>query len=128
MTEKSYSLLVVDDEAMVRNILRDFLESSGFAIDTASSGAEAMEKIKNCVFDAAIFAMTLPDIDGEKLVEQVLEARSDLCCFIHTGSGYYSVPDNLKNRGVTQDHVFYKPIQSMMTFADTIRKLIASAK
>jgi DNA-binding response OmpR family regulator len=93
MTEKSYSLLVVDDEAMVRNILRDFLESSGFTIDTASSGAEAMDKIKTLEFDAAIFDMTLPDMDGEKLVELALGVRSDLCCFIHTGIGYYSVPD-----------------------------------
>ena len=71
---KTRRVLLVDDEAMVRRVLRLQLEKAGYAVDTAANGAEALERIRDARPDALITDIEMPKMSGEELC-QALQAE-----------------------------------------------------
>ena len=57
-------VLVVDDEPEVAELLRELLESAGYDVATAESGAVALELLAEARFDAVISDIRMPDLDG----------------------------------------------------------------
>ena len=57
-------ILIVDDEEMIRLLYRKELSRDGYEVDTASSGAEAIEKASQGEFDVVILDIELPDMSG----------------------------------------------------------------
>lgn len=57
-------LLVVEDEEGLVSALRSGLGRAGYAVDTAGTGLEAMEKLATTAYDLAILDITLPDTTG----------------------------------------------------------------
>jgi two-component system cell cycle sensor histidine kinase/response regulator CckA len=68
-------LIVVDDEDMVREVARDLLVELGYDVEIATSGREAVEKIRSVQepFDLALLDMVMPEMDG---LETLLAIRS----------------------------------------------------
>jgi two-component system phosphate regulon response regulator OmpR len=62
MTEKH--ILVVDDDARLRKLLRDYLSSQGFFVVTAEDAAEARRKLEILRFDALVVDRMMPGEDG----------------------------------------------------------------
>jgi PAS domain S-box-containing protein len=71
--ENRRRLLVVDDEAGIREVLELILTGQGYEVVTAGNGAEAMERIHAEKFDLIISDMHMPEMDGEKLFELIRE-------------------------------------------------------
>lgn len=69
--EKS-SIMVVDDEILIRDLLFDFLTAKGAEVHLAENGKKAMELIEQCDFQVALVDLKMPEIDG-------LEVTSALC-------------------------------------------------
>jgi adenylate cyclase len=76
MTDDNFSLLVVDDNAMNRDMLARRLEREGYTIITASGGREALELVDKQHFDLVLLDILMPDIDGYKVLE-LLKAREE---------------------------------------------------
>ena len=57
-------ILVVDDDPEILAMLRDFLESEGLAVRTASNGAEALEALDDVVPALILLDMRMPVLDG----------------------------------------------------------------
>jgi DNA-binding NtrC family response regulator len=66
-------ILVVDDEALIRDTLAEFLTHEGFAVETCASGEEALERAASQRFDIALCDVQLPGIDGLELLERLLK-------------------------------------------------------
>lgn len=64
-------VLVVDDEAEIADLMRAMLESAGFEVATAESGAVALEMLGEAGFDAIVSDLRMPDIDGVALWREV---------------------------------------------------------
>jgi two-component system, cell cycle response regulator DivK len=66
MTDNPLALLVllVEDFADAREMYRDYLEFSGFRVETAGDGREAIEKARACRPDLVLMDLSLPGIDG----------------------------------------------------------------
>ena len=64
-------LLVVDDEADLAALMRDMLESAGYDVATAESGAIALELLDTARFDAIVSDLRMPDMDGAGLWREV---------------------------------------------------------
>ncbi len=62
-------ILVVDDEAVVAELLSDILEAQEHQIDVASNGREGLERIRSCDYDAIILDLRMPDINGQQMYE-----------------------------------------------------------
>ncbi len=71
-------VLVVDDEESVRDLLRDALVEAGWAVDTAGTGGEALQLIKDNLYDAAVLDFALPDINGVMLHRKIREMDPEL--------------------------------------------------
>jgi DNA-binding response OmpR family regulator len=79
------TVLVVEDERDIRELLRRFLERSGCSVLTTGSGAEALHLLATSHIDLVLLDLGLPDIDGTEILEEasprvpviVLTARSD---------------------------------------------------
>ena len=73
--EDPIHVLLVDDSSTSRSNFRKLLDSAGYQAETASSTAEALEKIQQIEFDIAIIEYFMPDQNGDDLVRQ-LKAHS----------------------------------------------------
>lgn len=72
MNETPPSLLVVDDEAPVREVCRRTLTALGCAVRTAADAGEALAQLKEIPFDLILTDLTMPGaLNGEKLLEEV---------------------------------------------------------
>jgi PAS domain S-box-containing protein len=71
-------LLVVDDEATIGAFLVDALGAEGVQVTAVPSGREAQAIVLTTEFDAVITDLRMPDIDGDKLIEFILEKRPEL--------------------------------------------------
>lgn len=67
----SSSILIVDDETVTRHMLKMLLEFSGFVIDEARDGLEALEKVKQHIPDAMILDVMMPRLDGIATCKQL---------------------------------------------------------
>jgi two-component system cell cycle response regulator len=81
----SYKVLIVDDEEMVRKFLCSLLPRYGHRCEVAKSGIEALEKIKNDSFDAAVIDIVMPHMDGVTLTQELLRLYSNLPIMLVTG-------------------------------------------
>ena len=66
MTETKKSILVVDDEEIIRDFLSEVLED--YAISLAADGDEAIAKIRSQNFDLVITDLRMPRVSGEEVV------------------------------------------------------------
>ena len=63
-------ILIVDDEDIVRESLSDWLESVGYAVDTAGSGQEAIGKLKSRAYKILLTDLIMPGMDGIELMKK----------------------------------------------------------
>ena len=69
----AYKILVADDEAEIRDVLRLYLEKDGYAVLEAADGIEAMELCKHEKPDLAVLDIMMPGIDGFALCRKIRE-------------------------------------------------------
>jgi signal transduction histidine kinase len=79
------TLLLVDDEGIIREDLAEFLRSKGLLVQTAARGDAALALAREVSFDLAIVDYFLPDMSGLELVEKLRELRSEAEVVILTG-------------------------------------------
>ncbi len=64
-------LLVVDDDSVMRMVLRTLLRSEGYSVVTAADGEEALAKLSESPFDLLITDIRMPRLDGVRLRDRV---------------------------------------------------------
>lgn len=72
----AYRILVADDEAEIREILRLYLEKEGYEIVEAADGAEAVRLIKEEHIDLALLDIMMPGMDGYRVLRHVREENN----------------------------------------------------
>src|SRR5689334_6493837 len=74
------SILIVDDEAAIRQSLRGVLEDEGYKVADAASGEACLDLLKKRGFDVALLDIWLPGIDGLETLEKMrdLEHRPEV--------------------------------------------------
>jgi two-component system NtrC family response regulator/two-component system nitrogen regulation response regulator GlnG len=75
MEAKKKKILLVEDEAVVREALRDWLIDDGYDVECAESGEEALERIKKEEFGVIVLDLRLPGIDGLQVFEEAKELK-----------------------------------------------------
>ena len=78
-------ILVVDDDALIRDLLGERLERKGFRVARAGSLAEARERVSRHTPDVAILDVKLPDGEGTQLLPELTEAGTP--CVMMTAHG-----------------------------------------
>jgi two-component system NtrC family sensor kinase len=65
------SVLIVDDEAEIRETLSEILAFARHRVDTASSGQEALQRLASADYDVILTDIRMPDLDGRALYEEI---------------------------------------------------------
>ncbi len=71
MESPQYTILVVDDEELIRNLVVTILSRLGHSCVTAIDGVDALRKIKENQFDAVITDIRMPNMDGIILTREM---------------------------------------------------------
>ncbi len=84
------TVLVVDDEAIVRESIRDWLVSSGFSVSTAASGEEALRLASAQDFGVVVLDIRLPGMTGIKTLHELRALKPDIKAIMITA---YPTPE-----------------------------------
>ncbi|HEX8424551.1 MAG TPA: sigma-54 dependent transcriptional regulator [Pyrinomonadaceae bacterium] len=87
MDRKDIRILVVDDEAMMADSLKQNLAEEGYTVDTALSGADAIELFDRGGHHVAVCDVQLPDMDGLEVLRHIKDAQPATEVIVMTGYG-----------------------------------------
>jgi two-component system response regulator AtoC len=80
-------LLLVDDEAALRDVIAERLVEQGFEVTQAESGERALDFLSEFAFDVLVTDLRLPGLDGQRLIEAALERYPGIIAIVVTGYG-----------------------------------------
>lgn len=101
------SVLVVDDEKPIRQLLERALGQAGYAVRCAASAEEALEILAGESIPVLLLDLQLPKMDGLELCRQIRKDKPVDCIYALTG--YASVYDLVQCREAGFDDYFTKP-------------------
>ena len=78
------SVLIVDDDEVMRDTLSDVLKKKGYEVSVASSGNEALSAIRKNIVDLVVLDMRLPDLDGIEVLKRVKEFDTEILVIMMT--------------------------------------------
>lgn len=85
-------LLIVEDEMLQGQILKEELEEEGYEVDLVSSGKEALEKVDVVSYNCIILDIYLPGMDGLETMGRILSKNRQVPVILYTA--YSSYQDN----------------------------------
>jgi CheY-like chemotaxis protein len=85
--EERQSVLLVDDEAVVRNSLSEWLKDDGFEVETAEDGESALELLEKRRFDTGVVDLKMPGIDGLEILKRTKQVNPNTNIIIITAYG-----------------------------------------
>jgi len=106
---ESMKILVVDDEALIRDMIkRGLSQMGGFSVEVAQSGPEAIEKMEKDVFDLVLTDLKMPEMDGLELLKTIKGTRPDIMVIMMTAHG--SIETAVEAMKIGADDYITKPI------------------
>jgi CheY-like chemotaxis protein len=118
-TSSHATILVVDDEAAVREINVIILEEDGYTVQHADSGVAALAAIQHGRFDLALVDYAMPGMRGTEFVRQARQRQPDLRVVYVTGNAEPLLAD----MGDRQDPVLAKPYSPKLLLATVLESL-----
>ncbi|MBV9768987.1 MAG: response regulator transcription factor [Bryobacterales bacterium] len=100
-------ILVVEDEKRIQDFLSRGLESAGYAVDVAGTGANAVELVHGAEYDLIILDLMLPDMDGLAVLQKIRNRKSSPPVLILSARD--AVDDRVKGLELGADDYLVKP-------------------
>jgi DNA-binding NtrC family response regulator len=85
MSEEKLSILIVDDEQVVRESLLHWFTEEGYDVDSSMSAPDALAKLAGREFDLVIADIRMPGMDGLELLEKIRAEQLDTSVIVMTG-------------------------------------------
>ncbi len=83
--DKPLKIMVVDDEANIREVLESFLESEGYDVVCMESGAHALSEIDDEKPHIVLLDIRIPDIDGIQCLRRLMEHEDEVQVVMMSG-------------------------------------------
>jgi len=103
------SVLVVDDEAAIRDSLHMILEYEGYRVEEAGNGSQALSKVAERAPDAIVLDIKMPEMDGLELLKALRERGYDMPVLVISGHADVATAVEATRRGAFD--FFEKPLQ-----------------
>jgi CheY-like chemotaxis protein len=117
------SVLLIDDEEDVLEMMHSMIEKLGYQVISKNSGIEALDAFRNHPqqFDLVITDQTMPELTGLELVEQLIRIRPDIPVILCTGYTEMIAEDTAGSLGIGA--YVMKPVR-ISDISVKIRKLL----
>jgi DNA-binding NtrC family response regulator len=121
------TILVVEDDANQRGIVKTILAKDGFYVEDVDTGRKALELVKNGSFDCVLTDLRLPDMEGTEILKEV--KRRNRPCHVVIMTAYGSISSAIEATKLGAFHYLEKPLEKdplllvMNNAADQVRLL-----
>lgn len=68
-------ILIVDDEKLIRTVIKEYCTNSNYETDEASTGKEALRKLKTNDYDLMVLDIMMPEMDGYSMLKEIPTER-----------------------------------------------------
>ncbi|MDM5350595.1 response regulator transcription factor [Lysinibacillus sphaericus] len=102
-------LLMVDDDAHIRELVRVFLQNEGLEVIEATDGVDALSKLASEKVDMVIMDIMMPKMDGWALCEEIRSYHPDLPILMLTANG--ETAQKVKGFNLGTDDYLVKPFE-----------------
>jgi DNA-binding NtrC family response regulator len=116
------SILIIDDEAEIRESLQTLLELEGYGVDTAGTGEEGLTRIGQNTYDLVLLDLALPDRDGMDLLAELRTHDAQFSVIMITAYG--TVENAVKAMQAGAANFVQKPWDNEKLLAD-VRAAVA---
>ena len=110
------SVLIIDDEAAIRESLQTLLEFEGYSVEVASDGEDGLARIAERPFDLVLLDFALPERNGVEILREIRERDAELPVIMITAYGTVENAVNAMQAGAT--NFIQKPWDNEKLLAD----------
>jgi len=110
------SVLIIDDEAAIRESLQTLLELEGYEVETASDGTEGLARLADRPYDLVLLDFAMPERNGIEILQDIRERDSELAIIMITAYGTVENAVNAMQSGAT--NFIQKPWDNEKLLAD----------
>jgi DNA-binding NtrC family response regulator len=121
-TSRAGSILIIDDEAAIRESLETLLEFEGYSVESAETGEQGLAKIGQRPFDLVLLDYALPDRNGLEVLADIRERDPQLAVIVITAYGTVDNAVRVIQAGAT--NFIQKPWDNEKLLAD-VRGVVA---
>ena len=118
------TILILDDERIVRDSFADYFEDRLWRPIQAESGEQALELLENESPAAAVVDVRLGGMDGNAFIREARVKKPGMAFVICTGSPEYKVPHDFLGLTQVSNRLFKKPVISMADMEKEILRVI----
>ena len=120
------SILVVDDDMLVRKVLKKYISSLGYFVDTAEDGRGALDMLGSRSYDLVLTDLQMPRLGGIELLKEMFREYPDIPKIVLTGQG--TNDDIIAALKSGAYDFLYKPIDDFEILEFSIKRAVESKK
>jgi two-component system response regulator AtoC len=124
-TTQTASVLIVEDDIDLREVIAESLEEAGFAAAQAVSASDALERLRGFAYDALVLDLHLPDANGMNVLEEAIRRYPQIRAVVITGFG--GVAEAVKAMKMGAIEFLIKPFQ-LSPLAGILRAALAQLR
>ncbi|MCW5978230.1 MAG: sigma-54-dependent Fis family transcriptional regulator [Bryobacteraceae bacterium] len=124
-SDKKGRILVVDDEADIRESLDLLLTSEGYAVDGAENATEGLDRLESSLYDVVLLDLMMPDRSGMEVLDEVRRRDRQIPIFMITAYG--SVESAVRALKLGANDYFTKPWDNQKLLIE-IERIIAKSR
>lgn len=118
---KRSRILVVDDQLAVLESMQALLRISGYQVETASGGVEALGLLQQRSYDLLLLDLQMPGMDGQKLLKEIARQRLDVEVVVVSGeSSFFAVKSAMRNGAYDFIRKPYNPEELLTTINNAL--------
>jgi DNA-binding NtrC family response regulator len=123
MPEETYTVLLAEDEPMLRQVVRVTLQHAGYDVIEAADGSAGLVILQSdSPIDVLLTDVKMPGMNGYQLAEAGLSLRPELKVMLMTGYADEAIPDIIREASIP---ILRKPF-NFANLASSIRQVITS--
>lgn len=125
MHKVSATLLIIDDDEVVRESLAAYLEDSNFKVLQALNGLQGLQIFESEQPDLVICDLRMPQIDGLELIRRIRQTASETPIIVHSGAGVMS--DAVEALRLGAADYLIKPLEDLAVLEHSVRRALDRA-
>lgn len=126
MPTPSATLLIIDDDEVVRASIADYLEDSGFDVLQASNGLQGLQVFESKLPDLVICDLRMPQVDGLELIRRISKLDIETPVIVLSGAGVMS--DAVEALRLGASDYLIKPLEDLAVLEHSVKRALDRAR